>query len=81
MIYITSAEKNVAVASSFFLITLTTLVAFFFICMFKETKFRIKKQTYMLLNILPCHCYIVKINSFVVTCACFAKENNLLSLF
>ena len=53
----------------------------FFIYMIKEIKFRIKKQTYMLLNIFPCHWCIVKINSSMVTCFCFPRENKLLSLF
>ena len=35
----------------------------------------------MLLNISPNHWCIVKINSYVIRCAYFARENNLLRLF
>ena len=35
----------------------------------------------MLLNIIPYHWYIVKVNSCVVTCVCFARENKILGLF
>ena len=53
----------------------------FFNYIIKEIKFRIKKQTYRLLNIFPYYWYIIKINSSVVTYVCFARENNLVSLF
>lgn len=57
-----------------FLVTLTPLVAFnVLIYMIKEIRFRIKKQTEMLLIFLN-HRYIRKINSSLVSCACFVRE-------
>ena len=82
IIYILSAENSVATASyfSYNIDPFSSLFNFLFY-MIKETKFRIKKQTKMLLNIFPYRWYIVKINSLVVTCVCFVREDNLVSLF